>query len=43
MELIENNDPLNLFKGIKEYNTCEDCGKKIPIYLKKCYNCFWGI
>lgn len=33
-------DPDKLMEDIKEYNACEDCGKKIKLDFKKCYNCY---
>tara|TARA_Y100000310_G_C20635458_1_gene790905 strand:- start:948 stop:1103 length:156 start_codon:yes stop_codon:yes gene_type:complete len=38
--MINEQDPEGLMKDIKEYSTCEDCGKKIKPEFKKCYNCY---
>jgi len=35
-------DPEGLLTDVKDYNTCEDCGKKIKPDFKKCYNCYLG-
>ncbi len=38
--MIDEEDPEGLFEGVKDYNICEDCGKKIKKEYKKCYNCY---
>lgn len=32
-------DPEGLLSDVKDYNTCEVCGKKIKPEHKECYNC----
>ena len=40
MSYESESDPEGLLKDIKDYNTCEDCGKKIKPDFKKCYDCY---
>ena len=42
VEMIDETDPEGLMQDLKDYNTCEDCGKKIKVDFKKCYNCYMG-
>ena len=38
--MIDEEDPEELLFDIKDYNICEDCGKKTKPDFKKCYDCF---
>ena len=38
--LKDDDDPLGLFKGVKEKNFCKMCDKEISPEYEYCYNCF---
>ena len=39
--MIDEQDLLGLLEDVKDYNICEDCGKKVyKKEYKKCYLCY---
>ena len=39
IDVVREDDPLGLMKGVNDYNICQDCGKKIDKKFNRCYNC----